>query len=78
LLRLSTFLARDEDTEAYNSTFGDRIRVTDKRGVELSYSYYPLPALSLTLAGSVTRNDSTIELFTTDSKSLSLKLRYDF
>jgi len=79
LIRLNSFIARDEDSLPYNqSLFGPVIRSTDKAGIDLSYSYFFNPSLSVTAAAGYSKNSSTIDLFTTNSTEFSLKLNYTF
>lgn len=79
LLRLNLFIGQDMDKLAYNEAlFGQQVRETDKMGIDVSYSYFFTPALSTTLSGSLAENRSTIDLFTTDTADISLRLNYSF
>ncbi|MCV6589587.1 MAG: tetratricopeptide repeat protein [Marinobacterium sp.] len=79
LLRLDGFIASDKDNAPYNdSFFGNEIRETNKYGLKIGYSYYFTPKLSVTISAAANRNRSTIDLFTTDSKTASIRLNYSF
>lgn len=78
LARLSLTVGDDTDSTIYNpALLGNKIRSTRKLKVSASYSHSLSKKWSLTARLNLSRHRSNIDLFTTDTNELSLRLSYD-
>lgn len=77
LIRLNLTLGNDNDSTAYNpSLLGNKVRDTHKLRMTASYSHTLSKAWSLTAGVNLSRNRSNVDLFTTNSNEVTLRLNY--
>ncbi len=77
LARLSLSVGNNNDSTPYNpSLLGPKVRDTQKLRLSASYSHQFNETWSITTGLNIARNRSNIDLFTTDSNELTVRLNY--